>query len=530
MPTPAASPQAPGTRQAQPGRQPLAKGAPAAPRGAKAAPGAAKPGPKAQGALKAQDAAKAQSAAKAQVAGQAPDAAKAQSALELQAASASAPLTPQPEAPAAEAPVALAMSDRLVLSPKAPSEEELRLAMASARALNGHPLAVRSQAPGFAQVRWEGRNPRGASDPLEALLVWTAQARASGKGEPQLDHEAYMALKAAPKAEQKAEAQVQAQRGWVSLQLAKWPAEQVAAYEAVAQAIAADPLASLAWQTLLLKGALPGDRPAVGGQSLLATLAQGATQAVGPGLDRDALLGDLIQELAEPNSIMQHHLGICTVTTLAIRTVLQRPAEYARVVLGLASPSGEVALQGGARLTRVQQSPFAGDPRSQSISLWADAMMDLGDGPDRYEPATGKHHPAEGEPYEGLHSPKVSELLTQLDGQAWAVRYRHSKLSPEAMWALLEQALVAGEALPVDFEWEESGLPPQDHGFDATYAKSPHETLVVDLKADGVRIFNPHGREEWMSREQFLARVIAIQAPEATWARFDRRTAAASTP
>lgn len=77
-------------------------------------------------------------------------------------------------------------------------------------------------------------------------------------------------------------------------------------------------------------------------------LARGLVETVG----RRRLLGELILNIADPGRINQGHKGTCSVTCIESWAAERIPAEYARLVAGLCSPSGGVGLRTGEALVR----------------------------------------------------------------------------------------------------------------------------------------------------------------------------------
>jgi hypothetical protein len=86
---------------------------------------------------------------------------------------------------------------------------------------------------------------------------------------------------------------------------------------------------------------------------LLATAPLGARLDEIPG--RVRLLGDAIQHIADPGRINQGYKGTCAVTCVEIFVAARYPAEYIRLVAGLASPAGVVTLRNGEPLRRDEE-------------------------------------------------------------------------------------------------------------------------------------------------------------------------------
>ncbi|MDX2010506.1 MAG: hypothetical protein SFW67_09965 [Myxococcaceae bacterium] len=259
-----------------------------------------------------------------------------------------------------------------------------------------------------------------------------------------------------------------------------------------------DPVAALALQTMLLEGKLPGAKALGSKDTLLGGLEKLATQEVGQGIDRQALLADVVQEVCSPSAVSQSTKRTCSVTTAQIQLMRDNPAEYVRLVSGLASPAGEVRTVGGDVL-KVQAGALTDSTtRSLSQRLLAPALMELGNGQADYQNGTDEHVGGELDGKGGLHTGQVDRVLESLTGKAhqWTTqgttdeKHRH-------LVATVDAQLKAGKSLMVGLEWVSEG----------------HHVLVVgtEQRADGeyVKIINPHGTEESIPRAEFDARLIS---------------------
>lgn len=270
----------------------------------------------------------------------------------------------------------------------------------------------------------------------------------------------------------------------------------------IAATMTADPQARLALQVLLLEGRLfkPGrDRTDLG--HALAAL---ATQPVAKGIDRNALVADLVQELADPVAIAQQSRGTCTVTSLQIREAIERPDAFVHVISGLASPAGTVKLANGDTVTR---SPGTENPggRSHSTALWAGAMMEYGNGDATYDNATDRNTPGgDG----GLSSKQLAAVATALDPKhpvaaQWFFDNRGTQATLTEKIGVLANT---GVRVPVSLKWGASG--PDGKRFDGI-----HAVLVTAVTADRVTILNPHGAEQSLARDVFTERLLNACLP-----------------
>jgi len=237
-----------------------------------------------------------------------------------------------------------------------------------------------------------------------------------------------------------------------------------------------DPDAQLALQLLLVEGKLTDKTNlSTDQQDLLSTLNGLSEQPLAEGLDRQSLISDMIQEIAVPSSINQHNKGTCTVTSLEIMMAKEKPAEYARIVAGLASPSGEVKLANGDTITREPDTIGAdGTPRSASAKLWQPAMMEYANGSLDYDNKTDTHSNGS----DGLDAGQVHramEGLTGKDGTTLSI-YGEDGTSYRSRLGMAEAVMSqanSGKPVPVGMKWAEPGQAP-----------GGHEVLVTKVAVD----------------------------------------------
>lgn len=293
-----------------------------------------------------------------------------------------------------------------------------------------------------------------------------------------------------------AQRQVEANASLEEEALGAMSEEDRAAYQTVKEGCLAqnDPVAALALQRLLFTGALPGDADLVGEGSLLqhlTGLADGSTP-LADGVDRLQLLTDLVQELANPAAVDQGYRGTCAPTAVAIQLAITHPAEYARVMLGLASPKGEVTMAGGMVFKREPDVSFAPDGTGRALTqrILAPTFMEIANGAGNYHDATGAG--------EGAWSDTLDRLYEQVFGRPMS----ESRLTtPDARahaMQIVDAELAAGNDTPVAIH----------------YGTGLHKVLVTGMETvDGVeyvKIINPWGREERIARDDFQDRLVDI--------------------
>lgn len=310
----------------------------------------------------------------------------------------------------------------------------------------------------------------------------------------------------------RADAQVQANLPLEQTLLRRLGPERAEGFERVAAKTAADPLARLALQVLLAEGKLTGKRNHEG-QDLLATLEGLASRPLAPGLDREALISDLVQEIATPGAISQQYHGTCSVTALQIKMATENPAEYVRIVGGLGSPEGHVQLAGGQELARLPGTERPGtitkvqpdgtratadDIRTQSSRLWQPALLQFGYGPTvKYDDATDRLIRGRAAP--GAAS--ITRVMAALAGQApevandWKLAGKIKVDGRDDLIARIRDAASPQHPVPTAVMYGE----PQPFG---------HEVLVHRITDDQVHFTNPWGMEERMSVADFKQRIM----------------------
>lgn len=165
--------------------------------------------------------------------------------------------------------------------------------------------------------------------------------------------------------------------------LAALSSEEQAAFKELRALVQDDPMALLSLQKLLAEKSLTQGEKSHGSKRLLDELTALSKATLAEGLDRKNLLTDTIQEIAMPSAINQTSRGTCTVTTLQILMAKEHPAEYTRLIAGLASTSGEVKLANGDLIKREPGTEKPDDTtRSDSSRLWQPALMEYGNGKD----------------------------------------------------------------------------------------------------------------------------------------------------
>lgn len=282
--------------------------------------------------------------------------------------------------------------------------------------------------------------------------------------------------------------------------LAKLPAAERAAYEAVRAKIGGSTLAQRGLQAMLLDGRLPGAQDVRGGGTLLAHLHGLATQPLDPSVDRSSLVAEVVAEVENPVRVNQHGKGTCGATTAQIMLLRQHPAEYVRIIRDLASSAGEARLAGGATLKRPADWQATNDwGRSHPSRLFQAAAMDLSvPGVVRYDNTEDKHWLGPIPVGTGMSSGGLAKVLSNLYGADFdsTTAWRWNR---EQVWADTKQRLAAGEGpFPTSLTWGDDG----------------GHWVQVDRVEDGrVYFTNPWGIAQSMAEADFFSHLKTVVTP-----------------
>lgn len=281
--------------------------------------------------------------------------------------------------------------------------------------------------------------------------------------------------------------------------LAKLSTEDQAKYKAVLGLVEGEPMARRQMQAMLLTGALTDKKALVGAGTLLTQLHGLVGQELAPGIDRKALLAQLVGEVENPVRIAQQSQNTCGATTAQILLARKNPAEYVRLVAGLAAPKGKVETAGGANLKRHGDWNFGEDGgRSIPSRLFQPAVMQLGQllPGFSYDNSEDKNQIV-GQPlFAGMFGVQQAKINTELLGQDYD---SHMFLSwnRDSQWDKLKGVLEEGkESVPVSMTWEGGG-----------------HFVQVDKIADGkVHYTNPWGQRETMDEAEFKVHITEFQS------------------
>jgi hypothetical protein len=309
------------------------------------------------------------------------------------------------------------------------------------------------------------------------------------------------------------------------------------------------------------------------GHTLVQNLGQMTAMSVPAGApyDGDDILAQTVSHLDDPNTINQSTKNTCGAATVQYLLAKDQPAEYARLVIGLAGPSGEVQLQSGQTMVRVPDSidrsdgtwmpDKPGQGRDDVERILQAAFQDHGfDIRGSYSNKTDRFAAPVGGPLEtasgplvgnmlssalgadqGIGEDKVANLYRDVLGQkAQVVGDWGSFLAPlryrENVMQLVEDAVRSGKQVPVDLVLRDPGQANADGSNPTELPQSggshpevvidqsqmsygdlmrSHQVLVTGIDADGtVHYRNPWGFEATMTRAEFQSRLTDAVVPD----------------
>ncbi|MEB3196804.1 MAG: hypothetical protein VKP62_06330 [Candidatus Sericytochromatia bacterium] len=278
------------------------------------------------------------------------------------------------------------------------------------------------------------------------------------------------------------------------------------AYASLKAALGEAPLAKRALQALLLDGRLTGGPAAGDGGALLAQLDRLRQQPLLPGLERKALLNEVVIEAENPVRVNQHQWRTCGAATAQILLLRENPAEYVRVVAGLAAPEGRVTLLGGQSVRREADWDTTADGgRTAASRLFQATIMELA-GPRvgawdlaNYDARRDLHRLGPLPVFVGLPGGGLATALQQLTGKPFQ-NHSFRAWGRDALWAAVKQALAEGRGpVPTALAWGEGG-----------------HFVQIDRIADGTVFYtNPWGCREAMDEAEFQAHALQVQIQRA---------------
>ncbi len=278
-------------------------------------------------------------------------------------------------------------------------------------------------------------------------------------------------------------------------------ASERAAFSTVQACIAKDPQALAALQEIVTRDHLDGGT-ASDGTSLLHNLQLLATEPLAPGVDRAGLLGAFIRQVDNPMDTYQGERNTCVPAVASMLMAQRYPAEEARLLVGLASPQGNVQLANGATLTRSPDWQASDGGRSQSEELLEPAFISyaVSDEGLTYDNKTDQLSDGGS----GLSAVEANTLYQGLTDASYKEVDFYGARDPKAINQTIAQIAKdasADDPVPVGVNW---------------VGNVGHKLLVEDISNDVVTYLNPYGMREQMSLADFSSRLENANLPTDT--------------
>jgi hypothetical protein len=228
---------------------------------------------------------------------------------------------------------------------------------------------------------------------------------------------------------------------------------------------------------------------------VMAGLEQLATQPLAPGIDRADLVATTLRQLADPSAVNQGDKFTCAPAVVQMMLADENPAEYLRLVSGLAGPEGQVTLQNGATITR--DANWQSDPtRSVVDNLMQPALMQYATG--SYDSLTDARKTASGTG-QGLYAAEQDKLIAAVTG-----RQSTSILGsgPEVI-GQLGKATAAGKPVPAIIKYK-----------DENGEIKGHAVLVESVSNGKVTYLDPKAGRKTVSLEEFQGKLQSVSLPD----------------
>lgn len=238
-------------------------------------------------------------------------------------------------------------------------------------------------------------------------------------------------------------------------------------------------------------------RDVVGSATVRGHLTALASQVLVQGLDRRELVLGVLRELLDPGAVEQKAWRTCAAATVQLWLAIREPAEYARIVSGLASWNGRVTLAGGPWLQRHGESVRADSSgRTPSSRLLQSAFMDFANGDDRYSNASDQSARSDGPAYAGLYPDQFDVLIEAVTARHWDTLEVGAGNSADAV-ALIARATSKGEHVPVSLRRE----------------KMMHRLLVERSDVSSMHCVDPVGERLRVPLDEFRSRLGFVSLP-----------------
>jgi hypothetical protein len=278
-------------------------------------------------------------------------------------------------------------------------------------------------------------------------------------------------------------------------------------YQALAEAIGDRPVSRHALHRLLLGGKLTrevdldrGKGLFEPGRRLMDHLDRLRGAPLAEGIDRTALLAETIAEIDDTVRISQREKNSCVPTTATILLARQKPAEFVRLVAGLAAPAGAVRMAGGKDLRRSEGWNTQNDGgRTTTSRLLQSALLNFGAAlPTTYDPVSDTHRLGPISTGNGLTGGGSARINSQLQGRPFDA-HLFTSIDRSFEWHRVTTALEAGKGpFPVGLQWGSGGS---------------HEVLLETIQDNWVIFTNPSGHRQRLSVDEFRSHLRSAEIP-----------------
>ncbi len=310
--------------------------------------------------------------------------------------------------------------------------------------------------------------------------------------------------------------QTEANKNVVETKLSRMSPEDQARYRDLDKRLGSDADSRLSMQTMLLEDRLTPDT-----MKELQALDDAPKAQMVEGTRKGRLMRETLREIASPERIEQQGAGTCVPTSATIDLARRDPAEYTRLVRGLASPEGTVVTKSGVELKReINTRTEDGYQRTGSQRLLTPALMEAANG-DRldYDNTKDRHFEPQLDPVtnqpvidpvtkkpvmidkgKGLSADPTERAFEILGGR----NYDQVKPTEKTPMDQVEEATQRGETVPVGIAMYRDGQ-----------RTGAHQVLVTKVyEEDGtkwVEYQNPWGTTERMKKSDMEARYTDSQ-------------------
>lgn len=292
--------------------------------------------------------------------------------------------------------------------------------------------------------------------------------------------------------------------------VAALPPDQQRQYQQIKQTLNGNSAAQAQLALLVVDG--KAKQTDTQGKTLLDDLARITQGPMTNGLSSRQVLTDAIADVTDPSTIFQGYKGTCTATSIQSELAQREPAEYARLVAGLATGDGKVTLQDGK--TVLDSHQYYDGSQSTSEGLLSPALEEaearhagghynLKD--DRIE--FGGLNPFGFRNYDGAAESDVAAVESELFGGHYqnvsvggGVFGIGSGMNPDEAMKFFTGAT---PDRPVLVDIDPPGI-------------GQHEVQVVgyDRTKNEVTIRNPWGEVDTIPVDQFKQHLVSVAAPQ----------------